>query len=112
MTATALHIITADQDPTIGDIIPGALIYRVARTTTGGLIVSTMPCHRGDVVSLAYNPENRDIDVDQLVVCRTCLITYEVTPVPPAGSTPPRMVYRVTDRTVLVSRPARRNDPR
>lgn len=105
-TADGGTIIQADQTPRISNLVPGVVIYRFATLRTL-FLVSELPCHRDQMVSVVYDPDNVAIQVDQPVVCRRCFATYSATPVPGSEDFAwYRIAYRHTGHTTI-SRPKR-----
>jgi hypothetical protein len=98
--------IPANRTPRISDLVPGAVIFRWATPRTL-ILVSELPCHSDQMASVTFDPANRNVEVDQPVVCRRCFATYAATPVPAASDDDhPKIVYRHTGR-VTMSRPKR-----
>jgi hypothetical protein len=107
-TRTEGPVVPSDQTPTIGDLVPGAVIYRFA-TIRGVRITSELPCHRDQMASIAYDPKSA-VRVDQPVVCRRCFRVYAATPV---SGTDDFAWYRIVYRyigDITMSRPRRRGE--
>lgn len=104
-TPATQTVVRANQTPRISDIVPGAVIYRLATVYTRR-IVSELPCHSDQMVSIDYD-SGSTIKVDQQVVCRRCFAAYSATPVPATDDYAwYRIAYRVLGR-VAMSRPKR-----
>lgn len=104
-TRTRHATIPADRTPQISDLVLGTVIYRWATTRTF-LLVSELPCHHDQMVSIAYDPKT-DLQIDQPVVCRRCFTTYAATPVPGTKEFAwYRIMYRHTGH-ITMSRPKR-----
>jgi hypothetical protein len=97
------RVVHATTTPSIGDLVPGVVIYRYANIRPGR-IVSYVPCGHDEVVSIPYKETSSPV-VDQTVVCRHCRTVYAATPVPPTEETARhRIVYRPTGGSVVMSR--------
>lgn len=102
-------VIPATHTPHIADLQPGTLIFRWATPRTL-ILVSELPCHPDQMASIAYDPRDGDVQIDQPVVCRRCFATYAATPVPNgADEQHPKIAYRHTGHIVM-SRNKRRGE--
>lgn len=101
-------VIQADRTPTIGELTPGAVIYRWA-TVRNMSLLAELPCHADQVANISYNPDT-SVPVDRPVVCRRCFTTYTATPVPATEEFAwYRVVYHHTG-TITMSRAKRRGE--
>lgn len=95
-------IVPATRTPRIGDLVTEAIIFRWAKQRAGDM-VSEMPCHPLQIGSVRYQ-DGHQMEVDQMVVCRSCGILYLATPVPSSADTQPKIQYRCLGQ-ISMSRP-------